>query len=173
MDKKKLITFLLALTMILSLAVGVSAAEMTEARVPVTLTVVNTVSPISCTVPACLPVSLVDGYVVCANNAAITNTGKTGAIKVTKVDVQAGTFEIGNFDDFSAGKNSIALSINGCSTKGAGALTLADGTFPAINAEKSLAIRYKAKVSASEAVTNVNAATIVFTIAAVSEKEAA
>lgn len=173
MDKKKLITFLLALTMILSLSVGVSAAETTEAKVPVTLTVVNTVSPISCTVPAALPVSLVDGYVVCANNAAITNTGKNGAIKVTKVDVQAGAFEIGNFDDFSAGKNSIALSINGCSTKGAGALTLADGTFPAINAEKSLAIRYKAKVSTSEAVTNVNAATIVFTIAAVSEKEAA
>ena len=173
MDKKKLITFLLALTMILSLAVSASAAETTEARVPVTLTVVNTVSPISCTVPAALPVSLVDGYVVCANNAAITNTGKTGAIRVTKVDVQAGTFEIGSYDDFSAGKNSIALSINGCSTKGAGALTLADGAFPAIPAEKNLAIRYKAKVSASEAVTNVNAATIVFTIAAVSEKEAA
>ena len=173
MDKRKLITFLLALTMILSLSVGLSAAETTEAKVPVTLTVVNTVSPISCTVPAALPVSLVDGYVVCANNAAITNTGKNGAIKVTKVDVQAGAFEIGNFDDFSAGKNSIALSINGCSTKGAGALTLADGTFPAINAEKSLAIRYKAKVSASEAVTNVNAATIVFTIAAVTDKEAA
>ena len=173
MDRKKLITFLLALTMILSLSVGVSAAETTEAKVPVTLTVVNTVSPISCTVPAALPVSLVDGYVVCANNATITNTGKIGAIKVTKVDVQAGTFEIGNFDDFTASKNSIALSINGCSTKGAGALTLADGAFPAIPAEKNLAIRYKAKVSASEAVTNVNAATIVFTIAAVSEKEAA
>ena len=134
MDKKKLITFLLALTMILSLAVGASAAETTEARVPVTLTVVNTVSPISCTVPACLPVSLVDGYVVCANNAAITNTGKIGAIKVTKV---------------------------------------ADGAFPAIPAEKNLAIRYKAKVSASEAVTNINAATVIFTIAAVNEKEAA
>ena len=173
MDKKKLIIFLLALTMILSLAVSASAAETTEARVPVTLTVVNTVSPISCTVPAALPVSLVDGYVVCANNAAITNTGKSGAIKVTKVDVQAGMFEIGSFDDFSAGKNSIALSINGCPTNGAGSLTLADGAFPAISAEKSLAIRYKAKVSASEAVTNVNAATIVFTIAAVSEKEAA
>ena len=166
MDKKKLITFLLALTMILSLSVGASAAETTEAKVPVTLTVVNTISPISCTVPAALPVSLVDGYVVCANNAAITNTGKIGAIRVTKVDVQAGTFEIGNFDDFSAGNNSIALSIKG-------ALTLADGAFPAIPAEKNLAIRYKAKVSASEAVTNVNAATIVFTIAAVSEKEAA
>ena len=173
MDKKKLITFLLALTMILSLGVGVSAAETTEAKVPVTLTVVNTVSPISCTVPATLPVSLVDGYVVCANNAAITNTGKTDSIRVTKVDVQAGTFEIGNFDDFSAGKNSIALSINGCSTKGAGSLTLVDGAFPVIAAEKNLAIRYKAKVSASEAVMNINGATVIFTIAAVNEKEAA
>ena len=173
MDKKKLITFLLALTMILSLSVGASAAETTEAKVPVTLTVVNTVAPISCTVPACLPVSLIDGYIVTASNAAITNTGKTGAIRVTKEDVQAGTFEIGSYDDFSASKNSIALSINGCETKGAGSLTLVDGAFPAIAAEKNLAIRYKAKVSASEAVTNINAATIVFTIAAVNEKEAA
>ena len=169
MDKKKLITFLLVLTMILSLSVGASAAETTEAKVPVTLTVVNTVAPISCTVPAALPVSLVDGYVVCANNAAITNTAKTGSIKVTKVDVRAGTFEIGNYDDFSASKNSIALSINGCATKGAGSLTLVDGAFPAIAAEKNLAIRYKAKVSASEAVTNINAATVIFTIAAVME----
>ena len=169
MDKKKLITLLLALTMILSLAVGASAAETTEAKVPVTLTVVNTVAPISCTVPAALPVSLVDGYVVTANNAAITNTGKNGAIRVTKVDVQPGTFEIGNYEDFSASKNSIALSINGCVTKGAGSLTLVDGAFPVIGAEKSLAIRYKAKVSASEAATNINAATIVFTIAAVME----
>ena len=173
MSKKKLITLLLALTMILSLATSASAAETTEARVPVTLTVVNTVSPISCTVPACLPVSLVDGYVVTANNAMITNTGKTGAIRVTKVDVQAGTFEVGSYDDFAASKNSIALNINGCPTRGAGSLTLVDGAFPSIKAEKSLAIRYKAKVSASEAVTNANAATIVFTIAAVTDKEAA
>ena len=166
---RKLITFLLALTMIVSLAASASAAETTDARVPVTLTVVNAVSPISCTVPACLPVSLVDGYVVCANNAAITNTAKSGSIKVTKMDVQPGVFEIGSYDAFSAGKNSIALSINGCSTKGAGALTLAENAFPAIPAEKSLAIRYRAKVSASEAVTNVNAATVIFTIAAVME----
>ena len=166
---RKLITFLLALTMIVSLAASASAAETKEARVPVTLTVVNTVAPISCTVPACLPVSLVDGYVVCANNAAITNTGKTGSIKVTKVDVQPCVFEIGSYDAFSAGKNSIALNINGCSTKGAGALMLAENAFPAIPAEKSLAIRYRAKVSASEAVTNVNAATVIFTIAAVME----
>ena len=170
---QKAAALLLALALIFAFPIPASAAETTEARVPVTLTVVNVAAPISCTVPACLPVSLVDGYVVCANNAAITNTGKNGAIRVTKVDVQAGTFEIGNFDDFTASKNIIALSINGCNTKGAGALTLVDGAFPAIAAEKNLAIRYKAKVSASEAVTNVNAATIVFTIAAVSEKEAA
>ena len=170
---QKAAALLLALAFIFAFPITASAAETTEARVPVTLTVVNTVAPISCTVPACLPVSLVDGYIVTASNAAITNTGKTGAIRVTKVDVQAGTFEIGNFDDFTASKNSIALSINGCSTKSAGALTLVDGAFPAIAAEKNLAIRYKAKVSASEAVTNINAATIVFTIAAVNEKGAA
>ncbi len=166
---QKAAALLLALALIFAFPIPASAAETTEARVPITLTVVNTVAPISCTVPACLPVSLVDGYVVTANNAAITNTAKTGSIEVTKVDVQAGTFEIGNFDDFTASKNSIALSINGCVTKGAGALTLVDGAFPAIGAEKALAIRYKAKVSANEAVTNVAAATVVFTIAAVME----
>ena len=93
----------------------------------------------------------------------------SNGIKVTKVDVQPGTFEIGNYDDFSAGKNSIALNINGCVTKGAGSLTLADGAFPPINAEKSLAIRYKAKVSTNETMTNALAATVIFTIAAVAE----
>ena len=166
---KNSLALLLALALIFAFPVTASAAETTEAKVPVTLTVVNTVSPISCTVPAALPVSLVDGYVVCANNAAITNTGKNGVIRVTKVDVQPGTFEIGSYDDFAASKNSIALSINGCATKGAGALTLAENAFPAIPAEKSLAIRYRAKVSASEAVTNINAATVIFTIAAVME----
>ena len=131
---KKCTALFLALTLMFLLSVPAFAEETTEARVPVTLTVVNTVSPISCTVPACLPVSLVDGYVVCANNVAITNTGKVGSIKVTKVDVQAGTFGIGNFDEFTAGSNSIALSINGCGTKAAGSLTLADGAFPAIEA---------------------------------------
>ena len=166
---KKSLALLLALALIFAFPIPASAAETTEARVPVTLTVINTVSPISCTVPACLTVSLVDGYVVTANNAAIVNQGKTGSIKVTKVDVQPGTFEIGNFDDFAAAKNSIALSINGCNTKGAGALTLVDGAFPVIGAEKSLAIRYRAKVSASETVTNVNVATVIFTIATAEE----
>ena len=173
MRTKKLFSLLLAVLMLCSLSVSAFAAETAQASVPVVLTVVNSVSPISVSVPACLPVTVLDGYVVTASNAVIENRAQSGAVQVVAVDVQAGTFEIGNFDDFTASKNSIALSINGCPTKGAGSLTLVDGAFPSINAEKSLAIRYKAKVSASEAVTNVNAATVIFTIAAVSEKEAA
>ena len=103
-----------------------------------------------------------------------SDTGRT----LREVDIDDLVRNEANFyavdaDNLEELKNSIALSINGCSTKSAGALTLVDGAFPAIAAEKNLAIRYKAKVSASEAVTNINAATVIFTIAAVSEKEAA
>ena len=42
---KKAAALLLALALIFALPVPASAAETTEARVPVTLTVVNTVSP--------------------------------------------------------------------------------------------------------------------------------
>ena len=60
---QKAAALLLALAFIFAFPITASAAETTEARVPVTLTVVNTVAPISCTVPAALPISLVDGYV--------------------------------------------------------------------------------------------------------------
>ena len=101
---------------------------------------------------------------------AANDTIASGAIHVTKVDVQPGVFEIGSYDAFSAGKNSIALNINGCVTKGAGSLTLTEDAFPPIGAEQSLPIRYKARVSANEAMTNVNAATVIFTIAAAEEE---
>ena len=81
MDKKKLITFLLALTMILSLSVGASAAETTEARVPVTLTVVYTVYPMSCTGPPALPVAWVEGYVK-SEKVGDSVSGLLGAEKV-------------------------------------------------------------------------------------------
>ena len=45
---QKAAALFLALALIFALPVTASAAETTEARVPVTLTVVNTVSPISC-----------------------------------------------------------------------------------------------------------------------------
>ncbi len=163
---KKAIALLLALVILLAFPVEASAAEVTEATVPVVLTVVNTVQPISVTVPAAMPVSLVDGYVVTANNARISNNGETGAVRVTAVQVQAGAFQIGSYENFSVQDNTIALMINGCPTVKAGPLTLSDEAFPAIRAGESLPISYRAKVSASSAATNINAATVIFTIAA-------
>ncbi len=163
---KKALILLLTLALILSVPAEVSAAEVTEASVPVTLTVINTVYPISVTVPAALPISMVDGYIVTATNAVIANNGEGGAVKVTAVDIQPGAYEIGNYANFSATGKAIALSINDCPTEKAGHLTITDESFPVINAGSDLAIRYKAKVSTDAAVTNVNAATVIFTIAA-------
>ena len=163
---KKAIALLLALVILLAFHVEASAAEVTEAQVPVVLTVVNTVQPISVTLPAALPVSLVDGYVVTANNARISNNGETGAVRVTGVSVQPGSFAIGSYENFSAQNNTIALMVNGCPTVKEGPLTLSEEAFPAIRAGESLPIFYRAKVSASSAATNINAATVIFTIAA-------
>lgn len=162
---KKALILLLVMALLMTIPVPVSAAEVTEARVPVTLTVVNTVHPISVTVPASLPISMVDGYVVTANNAVIINHGEHGAVKVTAVDVQPGSFQIGNYSNFSTGDKVIALSINDCPTEKAGLLTISEENFPVINAGKELAIRYKAKISTDSVATNVNAATVIFTIA--------
>ena len=69
---KKAIAVLLTLALLFTFPVSASAEEVTEARVPVTLTVINTVKPISVTVPAALPVSMIDGYLVTASNFKIT-----------------------------------------------------------------------------------------------------
>lgn len=166
---KKSIVLLLALVFIFCFTVSVSAAEVTEASVPVTLTVINTMKPISVTVPAVLPISMIDGYLVTANNAKIINHGESGSIQVTAVNVQPGAFRIGSYENFSAVENTIALAVNGCKTENAGKLPLTEAAFPTIEAGASLAIQYQAKVSASSAVANVNAATVIFTIAAAEE----
>ena len=57
MRTKKLFSLLLAVLMLCSLSVSAFAAETAQASVPVVLTVVNSVSPISVSVPACLPVT--------------------------------------------------------------------------------------------------------------------
>ena len=131
---KKVIALLLALAALLAFPVQASAAEVTEAQVPVTLTVINTVHPISVTVPAALPVSVVNGYTITANNACITNNGETGAIRVTAVSVLAGSFGIGSYEAFAAQDNTIALRINGCPTEQAGVLAITEETFPTIEA---------------------------------------
>ena len=164
---KKLISLTLVLAMILCLPVVASAEETTEARVPVTLTVINTERPISVTVPAALPVSVVDGSVLVANNAKITNNAKTGAVKVTAVAVENGALTVADYADFDGDENTIALSINGCGTETAGDLAITESAFPNIDPGSALDIRYQAKVAVSKDVKDLRAATVIFTIESV------
>ena len=158
MRTKKLFSLLLAVLMLCSLSVSAFAAETAQASVPVVLTVVNSVSPISVSVPACLPVTVLDGYVVTASNAVIENRAQSGAVRVVAV-------AIGDYENFGSEAGKIAFSINGCKTVKEGKLTLVDGAFPVIDAGKNLRIAYTAKVAAAEKVEKVNAATLIFTIA--------
>ena len=164
---KKLISLTLVLAMILCLPVVASAEETTEARVPVTLTVINTERPISVTVPAALPVSVVDGDVLVADNAKISNNAKNGAVRVTGVMVENGSLTVADYADFDNDNNTIALSINGCGTEGPGELNITEGAFPDIEAGEALPINYQAKVAVSEDVKDMSAATVIFTIASV------
>lgn len=91
--KHKIIALLLALTLAASLSVSASAVSQ-EHEVPVTLTIVNTEQKISVTVPAALPVSVVDGDVITATNAAIRNTAERGTIRVTAVKAATVVFTI-------------------------------------------------------------------------------
>ena len=163
---KKLIASLLTLAALCSFPLQASAAETTEARVPVTLTVINTQHPISVTVPAALPVSVIDGSVLTATNAKIVNNAKAGAVKVTGVLVESGDLTVDNFDAFGSKENAIALCINGCATAGPGELTISPLSFPDISAGENLSIDYQAKVSVTKEVKDATAATVIFTIAA-------
>ena len=163
--KNRLLALILSLTATAALALSASAAQTHE--VPVTLTVVNTQQRISVTVPAALPVSVVDDYVVTATNAAIRNTAVEGAVRIAAVEVSDGTLSVGDYANFEETQvNTIALSLNGCPTQGAGELAITEEAFPAIGAGESLALNYDAKVNAVGEPKNETAATVVFTIAA-------
>lgn len=163
--KHKFFALLLGITAAAALALSASAAQTHE--VPVTLTMINTEQRISVTVPAALPVSVVNGYVVTATNAAIRNTAAEGAVRIAAVEVSDGTLSVGDYTNFEgAAVNTIALSLNGCPTRGAGELAITQDAFPAIEAGGSLALNYDAKVYAVGEPKNETAATVVLTIAA-------
>ena len=164
--KRRILALILGLTLALSLALCASAAEYSTV---VTLTVVNKERPISVTVPAALPVSVVDGYVVTATNAAIKNNADIGAVQVTKVVVNSGALTVGDYAAFANAQNSIALELNGCGTLAAGELAINSEAFPVIEAGSSMPIQYNAKVNVTGQVTDMAAATVVFTIAAAEE----
>jgi hypothetical protein len=167
MKRKNIPAFIFAVVLTLSLSTTAFAASSMEATVPVTLTVSNEYRAFNVTVPASLPVSVINGIVIVADSARITNNAKSGSIQVTAVSVTDGTYSVGHYDSFS-GSNTIALKINSCVTKGAGDMTITKSAFPVIPGGESLALSYFAKVSGDASNTqNVNAAVVVFTISIV------
>jgi hypothetical protein len=167
MKKKSIIGLFLAVVLILSMSVSAFAAGSTTATVPVTLTVSNEYRAVNVTVPASLPVYVINGTVVVADNAKITNNSKTGAVQVTGLSVTDGAYKVGSYDSFT-GSKAIALKINGCPTKGSGNVSINSSAFPVIQAQNHLALKYFAKVSGdTQNAENVQAANVVFTISIV------
>ena len=167
MKTKRLMALLMAVFLVLPMGITVSAAKSTTATVPVTLTVSNEYRAVNVTVPASFPVEVINGVVVTADNAKITNNAKSGSVKITAISVTDGAYKVGNYDNFS-GAQTIALKFNGCPTTGAGKLSITDQAFPVIKAGGSLPLTYFAKVSGDAKNTEgIEAAKVVFTISIV------
>lgn len=167
MKAKHLSALILAVVLALSLGTTAFAAGSTTATVPVTLTVANEYRAVNVTVPASLPVYVINGTVVTADNAKITNNAKTGSIQVTAVSVTDGAYKVGSYDSFT-GSKTIALKINGCVTKGAGNMPITGAAFPVIAAGASQELTYYAKISGDAPnADDVNAMNVVFTISIV------
>ena len=163
MKRKTIPAFFLALALVFSLSTGALAAGTTTATVPVTLTVSNEYRAVNVTVP----VYVINGTVVTADNARITNNAKTGSVQVTGLSVTDGAYKVGSYDSFS-GSKTIALKINGCVTTGAGRVQLTSSAFPVIAAGGSQKLTYFAKVSGDAPNSkDVQAANVVFTISIV------
>ncbi|MEL7610165.1 MAG: hypothetical protein AAGU74_11780 [Bacillota bacterium] len=164
---RKTISTLLAIVLALSLGTRAFAAGSATATVPVTLTVANEYRAVNVTLPAFLPVHVINGMVVVANNAGIINNSKSGSVQVTAVSVTDGAYKVGSYDSF-IGSGTIALKINGCATRGAGQMAITPAAFPVITAGSRLQLAYHAKVSADASnSTDVNAANVMFTISIV------
>ena len=167
MKAKHLTALFLTLALVLSLGTTAFATGSTTATVPVTLTVANEYRAVNVTVPASLPVYVINGTVVTADNARITNNATSGSVQVTAISVTDGAYKVGSYDSFS-GSKTIALKINGCVTKGAGGMSITESAFPVIAAGASQTLTYFAKVSGdAQNTTDLNAANVVFTISIV------
>lgn len=167
MKHKSISVLVLAVVLILAMSAATFAATSTKASVPVTLSVSNEYRSVNVTVPASLPVEVVNGTVLTADNARIVNNSQYSAVQVTNISVTKGAFIVGDYNNFS-GRKTIALKINGCPTKGAGDLSLMSSAFPRIDANSNMALVYDAKVSNdAENMDNVKAAHVVITISIV------
>ncbi len=81
MKRKKFAASLLALLTTLCLGTSAFAESSTTATVPVTLTVENQYRAVNVTVPASLPVYVINGTVVTADNACITKGTSTSILE--------------------------------------------------------------------------------------------
>ena len=116
MKKKTVTALILSLLLMFSISATAFADSSTTATVPVTLTVSNEYRSVNVTVPASLPIYVINGKVVVADSAKITNNSKTGSVQVTGLSVTDGAYKVGNYDSFS-GSKTIALKINGSAWK--------------------------------------------------------
>lgn len=138
--------------------------------IPVTLTIVNSIKNIDVTMPAAFPVSVVDGKVLTATNVEIKNNSEKMGVEIVSVKVTDGTYSVSNYEAFpSLGSKKIALSINGCPTRGAGELGITKQAFPNIDPTQSLAIDYDAKVLGADEVKGERAANVIFTLRAIKD----
>ena len=167
MKHKSILVPVLVLVAVFTLGMNAFAAASATAAVPVTLTVSNEYRAVNVTVPASLPVHVINGTVITADNAAIRNNSKVSAVQVTSVSVTDGAYRVGDYETFS-GKQTIALKLNGCPTKGSGRLPITENAFPVIAASGSQALTYFARVSGDAPnADDIPAANVVFTISIV------
>lgn len=164
---KKTVALFLAACMLMC---GVCYAENGEQTsvIPVTVTIVHSVRNIDVTIPAAMPVSVVDGAVYTADNVTIINNSKSMDVEISSVRVESGEYSVGDYNNFSDdAEKTIAMVINGAATTGEGEIDLSSGYFRNIGAGSSLAIDYDAKVSDGADVKNMQAASVVFVLRAV------
>lgn len=165
--KNKIAGLLAALLAVAGTGVASATGEQTTA-IPVTLTVVHSVQNLDVTMPAAMPVSLLDGKVLTANNVEIVNNSSYVDVEVTSVRVEAGAYQVGDYDAFpKTEKGVIAMSINGCPSHGSGALALTETAFPIIRAGKALPIEYRARLNDTQDISGQEVAHVIFTLRAV------
>ena len=174
---KKVLSMGLGLTLLISLAIPVFAAELNTAggdsSVPVTLT--STAATFSVTVPTALPITVsADGTVTTANDVKIINNSP-GAVKVTNMTISSGEWTEVDYDTIDVAalqtdSHVLAMNINGDKTTGDNAITFTPANWPKMDGKNAgttdeLPITYDAKLSIQTAENNdVTIATVVFTI---------
>lgn len=174
---KKIVSTVLAVSMLASMAMPVFAADITTAGSTGTTNAVVTAAPITfnVTVPTELPVNIdASGVVTTGVNAKIVNNS-AGAVLVTGVTfTPSSNWKAVSYDkDMSAIKvdtKEVGFTINECKTGEDGALVFNQLQFPSIAAKNEsatdeLALTYSMKVPAQKtALENVKVGDVVFTV---------